>query len=126
MTFPTGANNSVLYGAPIGAGTLTTTYRSVLLPVAQDCTVQNLHFILTGAPANQTISFNLMSYNQRDGLVFTGMACSITTDSSGSDSCTAPVQSVIYFQNVVAYSVSGFNFSEQPNVVTVTASFVCK
>lgn len=126
MTFPT-EYPQALYAPPTGASTLTSSFQGLLLPVPQTCTTSAFYVMLAGASSGSSATFSLRSYNLRDGLVFTGVACTVTAGANGTGSCTSTPQAVLFFTNTIAIGLSNIsvNRAAEDNV-TATVSFVCR
>ena len=126
MTFPTEYPQD-LYAPPTGVSTLTSSYQGLLLPVPQSCTPSAFNVMLAGASSGSSATFSLRSYNLRDGLVFTGVACTVTAGANGTGSCTSNVANTLFFTNTIGIGVSNISVNRAgEDNVTATVSFICR
>lgn len=128
LNFPaTTSGSAVLYGPMLGASAMSANFFTNALPVPVTCLGSNLNLIMANAPADGSVTFNVMSYNRGDGIVYTGLSCTINTGSGGSAGCsTGTTTATLFFGNIIALQASSFSFGRTSGTITVTASLTCQ
>lgn len=138
---PYSDTSPVQYAPPSGASSPGSIFQGTALPVPQDCVASNFHVMVVGATSGGSATFSLRSYNERDGIVPTGITCTVTAGTTGTGTCTSPTSGTLYFNNTVALQVDtntlGGSYSGPERVKpsaavsdneypTATVSFVCR